>query len=338
MSRNQDRAASRSASSGPRLWTGTSGFSYKEWKGSFYPEKLPASRMLEHYAARLSSVEINNTFYRLPRAEMLEKWAAQVPEDFAFVLKASRRITHMKRLKDADDPLEYLVRTATAALGSRLGPILFQLPPYLRADMPRLKAFLEIVPRTVRAAFEFRHESWFADDVYEALADHGAALVTADTGEGEAPVVETASFGYARLRRPGYEAGELAAWADALRRDAWSDVFVFFKHEGRGGGAKDGGGVPGGVRLTDDRTGVRTLDSAGAQASPADLTVVRCRPSRVHPVQRTPRGEPACGGAPRGRRARTAPGRRGAPGQARPGRSGPRNRSWRSRRWWGGRA
>ena len=221
-----------------RLWAGTSGFSYKEWKGSFYPEKLPSNRMLEYYSRRLSSVEINNTFYRLPRAEMLEKWASQVPEDFAFVLKASRRITHMARLKDAGDPLEYLTRTAGGALGERLGPILFQLPPYLRVDVARLRDFLAIVPEDVRAAFEFRHESWFVDDVYQTLADHGAALVTADTGDGEAPVVETASFGYARLRRPGYGEADLAEWAATLQRPAWRDVFVFFKHEDEGAGPR----------------------------------------------------------------------------------------------------
>ena len=224
--------------SATRLWTGTSGFSCKEWKGSFYPDELPANRMLEYYSRRLSSVEINNTFYRLPRAEMLEKWAAQVPEDFAFVLKASRRITHMARLKDAGDPLEYLARTAVGALGDRLGPILFQLPPYLRMDVARLRDFLAIVPEDVRAAFEFRHESWFVSDVYQALADHGAALVIADTGDGEAPVVETASFGYARLRRPGYGEVDLAEWAATLRRPAWRDVFVFFKHEDEGAGPR----------------------------------------------------------------------------------------------------
>ena len=228
----------------PRLRTGTSGFSYKEWKGSFYPEKLPANKMLAYYSRRLSSVEINNTFYRLPRAELLDKWAAQVPDDFSFVLKASRRITHMKRLKDAGDPLEYLVRTSVGALGSRLGPTLFQLPPYLRADVERLNDFLVLLsegvgaPEGFRAAFEFRHASWFVEDVYQALADHGAALVTADTGDGEAPVVETAPFGYARLRRPGYADEDLAAWAEALRRSSWSDVFVFFKHEDAGAGPR----------------------------------------------------------------------------------------------------
>ena len=229
----------------PRLRTGTSGFSYKEWKGNFYPEKLPANRMLEYYSRQLGSVEINNTFYRMPRAEMLEKWASQVPEDFAFVLKANRRITHMKRLKDAGEPLDYLVRTAVAALGERLGPILFQLPPYLRADVERLRDFLAIVPENVRAAFEFRHESWFVDEVYEALADHGAALVAADTGEGEAPVVETAGFGYARLRRPGYGEAELTEWAAALKRPGWSDVFVFFKHEDEGAGPRMAAGFRG---------------------------------------------------------------------------------------------
>lgn len=222
----------------PRLWTGTSGFSYKEWKGSFYPERLPATKMLAYYSRQLPSVEINNTFYRLPRAELLDKWAAQVPDDFSFVLKASRRITHMKRLKDADETLEYLVTTARGALGPRLGPLLFQLPPYLRADAGRLCDFLALIPDDVRAAFEFRHASWFSDEVYKALADHGAALVTADTGEGDAPVVETAPFGYARLRRPGYADGELAEWAEVLRRPAWSDVFVFFKHEDAGAGPR----------------------------------------------------------------------------------------------------
>ena len=219
-----------------RLRTGTSGFSYKEWKGSFYPEKLPATRMLEYYSRRLDAVEINNTFYRLPRAELLEKWKSQTPEDFAFVLKASRRITHHKRLKDADEPLEYLTRTATQALGASMGPILFQLPPYLRKDVGRLAAFLETVPEGVRAAFEFRHESWFDDDTYQALSDGGAALVTADTGDGDAPVAATAGFGYARLRRPEYEDGDLAGWAAAFQEQEWDDLYVFFKHEDAGAG------------------------------------------------------------------------------------------------------
>lgn len=221
-----------------RLRTGTSGFSYKEWKGSFYPEKLPATRMLEHYSRRLDAVEINNTFYRLPRAELLEKWRAQVPEDFAFVLKANRRITHFRRLKNAGEPLEYLASTAIEALGPALGPILFQLPPNFRKDVGRLAEFLATIPEGVRAAFEFRHESWFGDDTWQALADGGAALVVADTGEGEAPLVATAGFGYARLRRPAYGDGDLAGWADAFREqgDDWDELFAFFKHEDAGAG------------------------------------------------------------------------------------------------------
>lgn len=221
-----------------RLRTGTSGFSYKEWKGSFYPEKLPATRMLEYYSRRLDAVEINNTFYRLPRAELLEKWKAQVPEDFAFVLKANRRITHFRRLKNASEPLEYLASTAVEALGAALGPILFQLPPNFRKDVGRLAEFLATIPNGVRAAFEFRHESWFDDDTWQALADGGAALVVADTGEGETPVAATAGFGYARLRRPEYADEDLAAWAEAFREhgQGWDELFAFFKHEDAGAG------------------------------------------------------------------------------------------------------
>ncbi len=214
-----------------RLWSGTSGFSYAEWKGAFYPEDLPQSGFLSYYGQHLNSVEINNTFYRLPKAEMLEKWRSQVPEDFRFVLKASQRITHRKRLKEAEEPLEYLVSTAKGALGGVLGPLLFQLPPYFRKNVDRLRTFLEAMPDGVQAAFEFRHESWFQEDTYEALAEGGAALVAADTGEGDAPVVGTTGFGYARLRRPGYTDGELREWADRFRKESWSDLYVFFKHE-----------------------------------------------------------------------------------------------------------
>lgn len=214
-----------------RLWSGTSGFSYSEWKGAFYPEDLPQSGFLSYYGEHLNSVEINNTFYRLPKAEMLEKWRSQVPDDFRFVLKASQRITHHKRLKEAGDPLAYLASTATGALGSVLGPILFQLPPYFRKNVDRLRDFLASIPEGIQPAFEFRHESWFEDDTYEALAKADAALVTADTGEGEAPVVRTAPFGYARLRRPGYTDEELEEWARRFKEEGWSDLYVFFKHE-----------------------------------------------------------------------------------------------------------
>ena len=213
------------------MWCGTSGFSYKEWKGSFYPEDLASDKMLEFYGRHLNSVEINNTFYRLPKKSVLEKWRSSVPAGFRFVLKASQRITHRKRLKEAEEPLEYLVSTAVAGLEETLGPILFQLPPYLRKDVDRLRSFLAVVPDGVRAAFEFRHESWFSDDTYEALSEGDAALVTADTGEGEAPVVATTDFGYARLRRPGYDDDEIRTWAKRFKAESWRDVYVFFKHE-----------------------------------------------------------------------------------------------------------
>ncbi len=221
-----------------RLWSGTSGFSYKEWKGSFYPEKIQPKAMLEHYAGRLNSVEINATFYRMPRSETLRRWAEVVPDDFRFVLKANRRITHTKRLRDADDPLDYMLRTALDALGDKLGPILFQLPPWLPRDVERLRAFLELIPDGVRSAFEFRHESWGEEEVDAALAARNAARVAVDAEGGSPQVAATADFGYARLRRPAYERSELAVWAERLAREPWRDAFVFFKHEDEGSGPK----------------------------------------------------------------------------------------------------
>ena len=220
-----------------RLLVGTSGFSYKEWKGSFYPEDLPASGMLRYYAERLSAVEINNTFYRMPRAEMLADWARQVPEGFVFVLKASQRITHQKRLKEAGDSVDYFFRTA-ATLGTRLGPTLFQLPPNLKKDLPRLEAFLAVLPEGTRAAFEFRHASWFEDDVYTALSSRGAALCIAEDEELATPLVATAGWGYARLRRQDYVSEDLARRAAEYRRQSWSELYAFFKHEDAGSGPR----------------------------------------------------------------------------------------------------
>ncbi|HZE74315.1 MAG TPA: DUF72 domain-containing protein, partial [Gemmatimonadales bacterium] len=180
-----------------QLFVGTSGYAYKEWKGAFYPAKLPADEMLHFYSSRLPAVEINNTFYRMPSERVLVEWAGQVPEAFRFVLKASQRITHYARLKIEDDSLDYFLRTANV-LGSRLGPTLFQLPPNLKKDLPRLSDFLAKLPRTWRAAMEFRHESWFADDVLEALRARDIALVAVDEDEGGSPLVPTASWGYLR--------------------------------------------------------------------------------------------------------------------------------------------
>jgi len=217
------------------LRAGTSGFSYKEWKGPFYPEKLPNKSMLGYYAERLSTVEINNTFYRMPKRDVLERWASQVPDDFVFVLKASRRITHHARLKESSfDSLAYLWGVATA-LGPHLGPILFQLPPNAKKNVERLVAFMAALPEGLRAAFEFRHESWFDDDVYEALQDGGHALCLADNDESDArDLVQTTDWGYLRLRRQDYDNDALRAWLGAIESKPWRECFVFFKHEDEG--------------------------------------------------------------------------------------------------------
>ncbi len=221
-----------------RLSVGTSGYSYKEWKGHFYPEDLAADQMLRFYATKLPAVEINNTFYRLPKASVLENWAEQVPGDFRFALKASRRITHLKRLKEADEETDYLLRTVQT-LGDRLGVILFQLPPYLKKDVPRLQRFLELLDDNTRAAFEFRDESWFDDEVFDALRQHGCALCLSDVDDEPAPeLVSTAGWGYLRLRRAAYRKADLTKWAKQIADQSWTDAYVFFKHEDEAAGPK----------------------------------------------------------------------------------------------------
>lgn len=218
-----------------KLRAGTSGFAYDEWKGSFYPHDLPASKMLAFYASHFSTVEINNTFYRMPARSVLEQWAAQVPDDFAFVLKASQRITHFRRLRDAQEPLDYLLANASV-IANALGPILFQLPPNLKKDTARLDEFLGQLDRRARAAFEFRHESWFDDDVFETLRRHEAALCIADAEDLATPFVPTAPWGYLRLRREGYDDAALEDWAARIAPTGWGEAFVFFKHEDAGTG------------------------------------------------------------------------------------------------------
>jgi uncharacterized protein YecE (DUF72 family) len=214
-----------------KLYVGTSGYSYKEWKGPFYPEDLSAEKMLRYYATRLPAVEINNTFYRLPRENVLRSWAEQVPEDFRFVLKASQKITHFKRLKDVGEETEYLLRTA-CVLGERLGVILFQLPPNLKKDIARLKSFLSLLPDTMQFAFEFRHSSWFEDDAIALLAGQNCALCIADSDDDlEVPLLRTATWGYLRLRREGYTTAGLRKWMRAVESQSWERAFVFFKHE-----------------------------------------------------------------------------------------------------------
>ncbi len=219
-----------------KCWVGTSGFSYKEWKGSFYPEDLSNDGMLAYYGERLNAVEINNTFYRMPKRTVLADWASKVPDDFSFVLKASRKITHFRRLKGTQDELGYLV-DVSGELGARLGPMLFQLPPNLKIDVERLRDFVSLFPAGLRAAFEFRHDSWFADETYTVLSDAGAALVVADTEAVEpAEVVATAPYGYLRLRRADYGPDDVARWARVVSDQDWEDAFVFFKHEDAGAG------------------------------------------------------------------------------------------------------
>lgn len=211
------------------LLCGTSGFSFKEWKGPFYPEKLPAGEMLAYYAARLPTVEINNTFYRMPRPGMLEGWAGQVPESFRFAIKAPRRITHIKRLANCGDETAYFYDTLRV-LGSRLGIVLFQLPPHARADVARLASFLELLPEDVAAAFEFRHPSWRDDAVLSTLAQRGVAWVTADTEGGEPPELpRTGTYNYLRLRAEAYTDEALRAWK--ARCAPFERAYVFFKHE-----------------------------------------------------------------------------------------------------------
>lgn len=216
---------------------GTSGFSYKEWKGAFYPEDLPAAGMLEYYASRLPTVEINNTFYRMPKSEVLDGWAEKTGDDFRFVLKASRRITHFKRLAGVEEELEYFLRTA-ATLGPRLGAVLFQLPPNMKKDLDRLRGFLDLLAAPATAAFEFRHASWFEGDVVELLRERGAALCTADTDEEAGEIVRTGQMGYLRLRRADYSDDELARWANLVSTAGWDDAYVFFKHEDEAGGPR----------------------------------------------------------------------------------------------------
>ncbi len=217
------------------LYVGTSGYSYPEWKGTFYPEDMPEKKMLRFYAERFGSVEINNTFYRMPKASVLQAWAAEVPANFKFVLKAPQRITHFQRLKAAEDNVAYFARTA-ATLNDRLGPLLFQLPPYLKKDVPRLRDFLPLLGKD-QAAFEFRHQSWFDAEIFELLRAHKAVLCIAEADNDlQVPFESTADWGYLRLRRPDYGDAELKSWVTRVRQEKWKDAFVFFKHEEAGKG------------------------------------------------------------------------------------------------------
>ena len=222
------------------LYVGTSGFSFPEWKGTFYPEELPGKKMLSYYAERLGTVEINNTFYRMPKREMLAGWTEQVPAGFRFAVKAPQRITHWKRLVDAGEDTAFFLAQLDA-LGDRLGAVLFQLPPHLKRDPPgepdRLAAFLPLVANApAPIAFEFRHESWNDSAVGEAIVGAASTVCASDTDEADAAIVPGARFGYLRLRKTDYDDAALREWAARLRDQGWERAFVFFKHEDEGRG------------------------------------------------------------------------------------------------------
>ena len=220
------------------LFVGTSGYSYKEWKGNFYPEDLQAKEMLSYYSRRLPAVEINNTFYRLPQATMVENWKAQVPESFRFSIKAAQKITHIKRLRNVNEETRYLMDTA-ALLQERLGVVLFQLPPNMKKDAERLREFLGLTGAPCRMAFEFRNETWFDDETLDLLKKTDSALVVSDTDKKPLDrIINTASWGYLRLRRTNYDENDLIQWSQRVREQEWKDAFVFFKHEDEGVGPK----------------------------------------------------------------------------------------------------
>ena len=221
-----------------KFWIGTSGFQYREWKGNFYPEDLPTAKMLAFYAKRFATTEINYTFHRIPAPKTIENWKAQTPEEFRFALKAPQKITHWSKLRDCGDTLEYFLKVIRD-LGARLGPVLFQLPPTFKKDADVLSSFLRELPE-MRAAFEFRHESWFDDSIFDLLKSRNIALCIADTADLATPKKITANYGYLRLRREDYDTTDVLRWADFVRGQEpdWKGAFVYFKHEERGIGPK----------------------------------------------------------------------------------------------------
>ena len=214
-----------------KIFVGTSGYAYKEWKGKFYPEKISPKEMLHFYSERLSAVEINNTFYHMPTEGVLSSWAEQVPGDFVFALKAPQVITHLKRLRNADEETEYLFRTLSV-LGRKLGPVLFQFPKSFRADRPALEDFLTLIPGNMSCAFEFRSPSWLDVKILGLLRERRCSLCTADVDENPASeIISTAPWGYLRLRRSDYSDADLSQWLEKILSQKWEKVFVFFKHE-----------------------------------------------------------------------------------------------------------
>ena len=214
-----------------KVHVGTSGYSYKEWKGKFYPERISPKEMLRFYSGRLGTVEINNTFYRMPTESILASWARQVPDDFVFALKAPQTITHLKRLKDVNGETGYLFRRLKV-LGSKLGPVLFQFPGSFRADRKALEYFLTLIPGNVSCAFEFRSATWLDAGILDLLQGRGCSLCTVDSDENPAKgIILTAPWGYLRLRRSAYTEADLSQWMDRILSQQWRQAFVYFKHE-----------------------------------------------------------------------------------------------------------
>ena len=220
-------------------WIGTSGFQYAEWKGTFYPEDLPAAKMLSYYAERFTTTEINYTFHRIPAPKTIENWCRLTPETFRFSLKAPQKVTHFARLRECDDTVDYFYEVISA-LGSRLGPILFQLPPNLKKDTALLERFTQYLPPSMRAAFEFRDPSWLDDETVALLRKRNVCLCIADSEKLGTPFIATASWGYLRLRREDYQPEDISRWAELVQTQGqpWSDAFIYFKHEESGTGPK----------------------------------------------------------------------------------------------------
>jgi uncharacterized protein YecE (DUF72 family) len=220
-----------------RLLAGTSGYAFKEWKGSFYPDDIKPDGMLGFYATRFPTVEINNTFYRMPRENVIADWASQVPETFTFAIKASQRITHHARLKpESKELVDYLLKN-TAGMGDKLGPVLFQLPPNMKKDLERLKVFLDLLPEDRRFTIEFRNSSWFEEDVVDALEAKNVALTITEQDDFATPPIASANWGYVRLHRFDYNESMLKDWAARVKEQPWEMAYVYFKHdEGEGSG------------------------------------------------------------------------------------------------------
>jgi len=271
-----------------QAWVGTSGFSYPEWRPSFYPEKLPKEEFLEFYAARFTTVEIDSTFYRMPNTKKIDAWKAAAPEGFRFAIKASQRITHREKLEVPSEALPYLVKTVSR-LEDRLGAVLFQTPPTLRCDLVRLEKFLQELPAGFPSAFEFRHDSWLTDEVYELLRHQNAGLVIHDADDHTTPLVVTARLSYLRLRKSAYSPSDLASWGERAR--TWAaggvDVYMYVKHEDN----------PDAPRIALDlAAAIRSVSASDAGRDAPALPEGRARPRAA-----APRDRPSSSSSGRGR-------------------------------------